>query len=187
MAKLGRKTLNKAIFLDRDGVLNTPLVTDGRPYAPRTIDEFKLYEGITPSLLAAKEAGYLLIVVTNQPDVARGLVAKEAVLKMHQNIFDCFPVDHIETCFETESDASTCYKPKPGMLNKSADIFNINLSESYMIGDRWRDIGAGINAGCKESIFIDRKYEEELVFEPDYKCINLQAAINYILKREKND
>ncbi len=148
----------RAVFLDRDGILTKSIVRDGRPYAPRTLDEFEIIPEALDVLTALKAGGFLLIVVTNQPDVATGHLSAEALKEMHSRLVEALPIDEIVVCPCLEIDpACTCYKPRPGMLIESASKWQIDLGRSFMVGDRWRDVGAGAAAGCR-TIFLDRGY-----------------------------
>ena len=170
-----------AVFLDRDGVINRAVVREGKPYPPATLAEFEILPGVLDALRELDEAGFLLIVVTNQPDVARGLQQREIVEAMHQRLRKELPLDDIKVCYEVESPTSLCYKPKPGMLLEAARERDIDLSRSYMIGDRWRDVGCGVAAGCF-TIFIDRGYSETLRDAPDVTCTDLVQASAFILR-----
>jgi D-glycero-D-manno-heptose 1,7-bisphosphate phosphatase len=169
-----------AVFLDRDGVLNRAMVRDGKPYSPATLDELEILPGVPAALRALHEAGFLLIVVTNQPDVARGQLRREVVEAMHRRLRAELPIDDIKACYEVDGPESTCYKPKPGMLLAAAREHHIELARSYMVGDRWRDVGAGKAAGCL-TILIDRGYDERLVEAPDAVCADLAEAASLIL------
>jgi D-glycero-D-manno-heptose 1,7-bisphosphate phosphatase len=149
----------RAVFLDRDGVLNEAIVRDGKPYPPRTLDEFRIVAGAAEELGKLKAAGFLLIVVTNQPDVARGTVSRETVEAFDAALRSALPVDDIFTCFHDDGDGCDCRKPKPGLLLAAAEKYGIDRESSYMIGDRWRDVDAGVAAGCR-AILIDYRYEE---------------------------
>lgn len=174
--------MNVAVFLDRDGTLNRPVVRDGKPYPPPTLEAFELLPGVAETLCRLKDAGFLLIVVTNQPDVARGAQRREVVEAMHQRLMSELPIDDIRVCYEVNSPACTFYKPKPGMLLEAARERDIDLMRSYMVGDRWRDVGAGKAAGCF-TIFIDRGYSEPLTETPDAVCTDLAAATVIILEK----
>ena len=174
--------MNKAVFLDRDGVINYSIVREGKPYPPDVLGDFRFYEDADQALLSLKISGYLLVIVTNQPDVATGKQSREIVESMHQLIHQRLPIDLIKVCYETDSQECKCYKPKPGMLIEASRELNINLAASYMIGDRWRDIGAGQNAGCKKSILLERGYREEHFYKADFSCQNLTEAARFILK-----
>ena len=173
---------NKAAFLDRDGTINRAVVRAGRPYPPDSLAEFQFLPGALEGISLLKEAGYLVIVVTNQPDVARGTQSREVVDQMHRVLRESAPIDDIKACFEEDSPACTCYKPKPGMLLAAAKQHDIDLRKSIMIGDRWRDVGAGINAGCT-TYFIDHNYEEALDVQPSKVVSSLLEAAKHIISK----
>jgi len=149
-----------AVFLDRDGVLNRSLVRDGRPYAPRTLSDFHILPEAPAALTRLKAAGYLLVVVTNQPDIGNALVAPSIVETMHDLLRAALPVDDIRCCPHTREDGCSCRKPRPGMLLDAAAEWDIDLAASVMIGDRAGDMAAGRAAGCGRCVFIDRGYVE---------------------------
>ena len=171
----------RAVFLDRDGVLNRTVVRDQKPYPPASLAEFEILPGVPEALVRLRHTGFLLIVATNQPDVARGMQRREVVEAMHRRLKDELPLDDIKVCYEEDGPSCTCYKPKPGMLLEAAREHNIDLSRSYMVGDRWRDVGAGKAAGCF-TIFIDHGYGEPLRESPDATCADLQKATSIILE-----
>ncbi len=170
-----------AVFLDRDGVLNDVIVREGKPYPPQSLQQFSILPGVKEALTDLAEAGFILIVATNQPDVARGVQRREVVEAMHRRLMTELPLDDIKVCYEVETPTSACYKPKPGMLLEAAQERGIDLTGSYMVGDRWRDVGCGRAAGCY-TIFIDRGYVESLREEPDATCGNLTEAAAIILR-----
>lgn len=173
------------MFLDRDGVINAPIVRAGKPFAPTSREEFQILPGVEQALQVLDQAGFLLIIVTNQPDVARGLIAREVVEDMHGYLMNKFPLDDIKVCYETEESGSHYYKPQPGMLLDAAKEHGIDLSKSYMVGDRWRDVGCGLAAGCF-TIFIDRGYAERILQVPHARCGNLQEAVPIILSHSRD-
>jgi D-glycero-D-manno-heptose 1,7-bisphosphate phosphatase len=176
--------LKRAVFLDRDGVINRNIVRDGRPYAPTSIAEFEILPGVAAAVRCLREAGFLAIVVTNQPDVAVGKQSVESIAGIHQLLLELVPVDDIKICYHTDTDACECRKPKPGMLLAAARDHNIELTRSYMVGDRWRDIEAGKAARCA-TIFIDHEYDEPRPENPDAVVANLTQAAQWILRREE--
>lgn len=180
----GARHTRRAVFLDRDGVLNRAIVRDGRPFPPKSIDELEILPGVPDALARLKHAGFLLIVATNQPDVARDLQSRDTVEAMHALLLAKLPLDEILACFEVDSPASRCYKPKPGMLLDAAEQYGIDLSSSYMIGDRWRDVGAGRAAGCT-TIFLDYGYLEQRPDTPDLVAYSLPEAVDAIITRER--
>lgn len=172
----------RAVFLDRDGVLNRAYLRNNRPIPPAGLDEFELLPGVVEATQALKEAGFRLIVATNQPDVARGTQRRETVEAMHDQLRSALPLDGIMVCYEDDGPACTCYKPKPGMLLEAAARWQIDLARSYMVGDRWRDVDCARNAGCF-SLFIDCGYDEALRAPPDAVCGSLPEAVAIILGR----
>jgi len=172
---------NKAVFLDRDGVINKPKVINGLPYPPSSLLELELYEDVSVSVMKLKNYGYKVFIVTNQPDIARGNVTLSDVNLIHDYLSNILDIDDIYMCTHDSSQNCMCRKPKPGLLLKAAKDHNINLNESYMIGDRWRDVGAAQKAECTP-IFIDRGYSET---QPDgefIKATSVESAINFILE-----
>jgi D-glycero-D-manno-heptose 1,7-bisphosphate phosphatase len=172
----------RAIFLDRDGVINRAMERDGFPYAPTSLSEFEIYPEVPEACRRLKQAGFLLVVATNQPDVGRGTLKQEIVESIHAEMCRHIPVDRVEVCYHPGQGLSDCdcRKPKPGMLLRAAGELGIDLAQSWMIGDRWRDIDCGHAAGCR-TILIDRHYTEALKQQPDFRAENLLEAIGIIL------
>lgn len=171
----------RAVFLDRDGVLVVPEMRNGRSYAPRSLDAFRLYPRAAESLARLKAAGYLLIVVTNQPDIGNGLVSADAVNEMHRLMAQALPIDRIEMCPHSQSDACNCRKPKPGMLIDAARHCEIDLAASVIVGDRFSDVEAGRAAGCR-TIFVDLDDAREAKpVAADYAVRSLAEAVDVIL------
>lgn len=169
----------RAVFLDRDGVLNRSVVRDGKPYPPSDLDGFVLYPGTREALCRLRAQGFLLIVATNQPDVGRGLQSRDTVEAMHDRLRAALPLDDVKVCYEEQRDAAR-YKPQPGMLLEAAREHGIDLGRSYMVGDRWRDVDCGHAAGCF-AIHVDRGYDEALRLAPHARCADLPAAAAFIL------
>jgi D-glycero-D-manno-heptose 1,7-bisphosphate phosphatase len=149
----------KAVFLDRDGVLNRTILRNGRPYPPATLADLEILPGVAEGLAALKACGFLLLVVTNQPDVARGTQERAVVEGMHAALAAALPIDDFFVCYHDDRDLCDCRKPKPGLLLQAAAKYGLDLSASYLIGDRWRDIDAGHAAGCP-AVWIDGGYAE---------------------------
>ena len=180
---------NRAVFLDRDGVINRPLIRAGKPYPPARLDEFEILSGVREACQLLKKVGFLLVVVTNQPDVGRGTLAREAVETIHTWMLQQLPIDRVMTCFHggaVYGDPCECRKPRPGMLLQAAEALKIDLAKSFMIGDRWRDIDCGFNAGCK-TIFVNWDYEENLKRVPDFNAHDLLDAAKLIEQLEHTD
>ena len=172
----------RAVFLDRDGVINRALERDGKPYPPLSIADFEIYPEVPGACARLKAAGFLLVVATNQPDVGRGTLDQSVVEKIHAHLLQELPIDRVEICYHPGQGQSACdcRKPKPGMLLRAARDLSIDLARSWMVGDRWRDVDCGHAAGCK-TIFIDRGYVEELRLKPDFTAKNLAEAVQIIL------
>ena len=168
--------MKKAVFLDRDGVLNKLILRDGKAQAPYSLEEFALFPGVIEALTIIKDAGYLAIVVTNQPDVARGWVKKENVELVNSKIKELLPIDDIRICYHTNSDNCLCRKPLPGMLTEAAELWDIDLKESWMVGDRYGDITAGHKAGCK-TVLIGAGDTQGDHSVPDFKAELLIDAV----------
>src|SRR5436309_204613 len=174
--------LRQAVFLDRDGVLNEPVVRNGKPYPPASAAELQIIPNTADALARLKEREFLLLVVTNQPDVARGTQKREVVEEIGRRLRAELPLDDVLTCFHDDEDACDCRKPRPGLLLRAASQYRIDLTRSYLAGDRWRDIDAGANAGCR-TIWIDRGYDERPPSSiPDARVGSLPEAVDWILK-----
>lgn len=173
--------LRPAVFLDRDGVLNSAIIREGKPYPPATVEEFALLPGVREGCKSLKAAGFLLIVATNQPDVGRGHTSQSLVEAMHTQLQALLPeLDAIYVCYDSGDQPSSRRKPEPGMLIEAAGELTIELKKSWMIGDRWRDVDCGAAAGCR-TILIDYGYAEQLRAKPDFVTDTFQRAAAYIL------
>ena len=170
-------TLPRAVFLDRDGVLTQVTVRDGHPYPPQSLNDLTIYADVDDSLSRLKKAGFALVVVTNQPDVARGTQSREAVEAMHAHLLATLPLDEIRVCYHDDADGCACRKPKPGLLTAAP---HHDLPRSFIVGDRWRDVDAGRHAGCR-TVFIDRGYAEQSS-APDARVRSLTEAVDWILQ-----
>lgn len=172
--------LNRAVFLDRDGVLNHAIIKKGKPYPPANLDELQIMEDGFAALSRLKAAGFFLICVTNQPDVARGKILKTTVEAINQAISQALPLNEIRVCYHDDDDNCACRKPLPGLLLNAACEHDIALTNSFMIGDRWRDIDAGWRAGCK-TILLDYAYQEKSsTIAPDFITTTLTEAVDWI-------
>ena len=178
------KKINKAIFLDRDGVINKPIIRNYKPYSPRSLSQFKIYKDI--KLLKNFKKNYFLIIITNQPDVKTKKIRKEMIKKFHNKITNLLKIDKIYICYHTDEDKCLCRKPGIKFFLDAKKKFNLSLKKSYFIGDRWKDMRAGSKAQCI-NIFLDKKYKEssKYDFNFSYRCNNLKGAINYIKERDK--
>lgn len=173
--------MRRAVFLDRDGVINRAFVRDGVSYPPQTLDEVELLPGVQEALELFRQHDLLAIVVTNQPDVARGTQTRAAVETINRYLSDRLPLHAIFTCYHDNADACACRKPKPGLLLQAAQTYGIDLSSSFMIGDRWSDVVAGQTAGCV-SFLIDVPYNGRERCAADYVVPDIIAAARQIFR-----
>jgi D-glycero-D-manno-heptose 1,7-bisphosphate phosphatase len=177
----------RAVFLDRDGVINKPMVREGRPHPPADVKGFELYEDVPAGCARLHAAGYLLVVVTNQPDVARGAQTRAAVDAMHRKLLDALPqIARVEVCWHAGiewADPCDCRKPQPGMALRAAKALNIDLGQSFLVGDRWRDVDCGHAAGCR-TVLIDRNYSEALRRLPHWTVKSFGQAVEVILNAD---
>jgi D-glycero-D-manno-heptose 1,7-bisphosphate phosphatase len=180
-AEKRHQMVTRAVFADRDGVLCANMMRDGRPVAPTRLEDFRLLPGVEESVRALKAAGYLVIVVTNQPDVSTGRTPQATVEAMHDIIRARLAVDDIKVCFHTNADNCNCRKPKPGMLLDAAAERGIDLPASYIVGDRWSDVVAGREAGCA-TIFVDYGYEPDTPGKADNVVASFSEAARVILE-----
>jgi D-glycero-D-manno-heptose 1,7-bisphosphate phosphatase len=174
----------RAVFLDRDGVLNRAVIRDGLPFPPANIDELELYPAVVEGCAQLKKAGFRLIVITNQPDVGRGRQSRTSVEAMHARLRqDISALDGFEVCYHAgarHGEPCDCRKPKPGMLLRAAASFQVDLERSFVIGDRWRDIDCAHAAGCR-AVFIDHGYRETLREKPEFTVATFREAVATIL------
>ena len=173
----------KAIFLDRDGILNEAVIRNGKPFAAVSAETCKIIEGVPERLKLLKQKGFSLIVITNQPDAARGDADIKTIEAINQKIKAAIPeIDEIKVCFHTDEDDCLCRKPKPGMIIEAAFEYHIDLENSFVVGDRWRDVDAAHAAGCK-SLFVDYGYDEKLKSKPDHTFKHPTEALDWILSK----
>jgi D-glycero-D-manno-heptose 1,7-bisphosphate phosphatase len=173
--------LRKAVFLDRDGVLNRAVIREGKPFPPANVQELEILPDAAGALAELKQEGFLLLVVTNQPDVARGSQERAEVERIHAALGEALPIDEFFVCYHDDRDGCDCRKPKPGLLLAAAGKYGIELSESFLVGDRWRDIDAGAAAGCS-TVWIDYGYREKgPAHEPEARVSSLREAARWIL------
>lgn len=168
-----------AVFLDRDGVLNEVEIRDGTPHPPAGVEQLRLLPGVVEACHRLRELGFALVVVTNQPDIARGTQTRDEVDRMHDVLRGWLPLDHIVLCAHDDGDECACRKPQPGMILDAATRLGLNLAESICIGDRWRDIESAKRAGVM-AIFIDRGYGECGPTNADAVVASLPQAVEVI-------
>lgn len=175
--------VTRAVFLDRDGVINANVNRGGRAVAPTRFEDFKFLPGVEQAISQLSSAGFKVIVITNQPDIATGRTKAAVTRSMHDKIRKELKVDDIKICTHTDADNCTCRKPKPGMLVAAAAEWGIDLRRSYVVGDSWRDIEAGHAVGCL-TVLVDWGLEQEGRLRPDKAVGSLAEAAGFILRRE---
>lgn len=165
--------LRSAVFLDRDGVLNEPIARDRRPFSPQVAADFHLIGDSIRACQLLRDAGLVLVVVTNQPDIARGGLTTDALTAMHDELLRRVPVDAIRVCPHDSGDGCSCRKPQPGMMLDAAAALDLDLSRSVVVGDRWSDIEAGRRAGCA-TVFIERNWDER---RPEGQAVTFESLL----------
>ncbi|MCX5829802.1 MAG: HAD family hydrolase [Deltaproteobacteria bacterium] len=178
---MGKREVNRAVFLDRDGVINHAIIRDGKAFSPRTREEFRVIEGASAAIRELQAAGFKVLVVTNQPDIARGLLSTADFDWMTERVLSETHVDDLLVCPHDDQHACTCRKPLPGMLLEGAGKWGIDLAQSFMVGDGWKDMEAGKKAGCT-CILIDALYNQDV--GGDYRIENLKSALEIIIKNK---
>lgn len=171
--------MRRAVFLDRDGVLNRTYVRDGVPHPPHAPDELEVMPGVPEALALLAARGFALIVVTNQPDVARGTQTRPMIAAINERLRAALPLDDVVVCYHDTPDGCECRKPRPGMLTAAAAAHGLDLAGSFMVGDRWSDVAAGDAAGCT-TILIETPYSGRERCAPDYVAADLAEAARLI-------
>jgi len=171
--------MRPAVFLDRDGVLNRIVERGGKPASPRTPDELVIEDEAPATLARLRDLGFALFVVTNQPDVARGLMSGEALDAIHARLGEALPVDDIAACRHDNADECACRKPRPGLVTGLAERHGIDLSASWLVGDQDRDITCGKAAGVR-TIFLSRPYNSGSGSDADHVVESLSQTIAVI-------
>jgi D-glycero-D-manno-heptose 1,7-bisphosphate phosphatase len=170
---------NRAVFLDRDGVLIRAIVRNGKPYSVQAPEQIEILDGVSAACSQLAELGYLLIMITNQPEIARGTISQAFVEQTNRRIANSLRLTDFRVCSHDDFDQCECRKPLPGLITQAAKDYAVNLASSYVVGDRWRDIEAGRRAGCR-TVFIDHGYNEPRPSSPDHSAASLMAAVNWI-------
>ena len=175
--------IRPAVFLDRDGVLIDTFVRDGVPHPPDHADKMEVLPGVPQALQRLRAAGFALIVVTNQPDVARGTQTRETVETMNAQLVRDLALDGVFVCYHDNADGCACRKPKAGLILQAAEKHGLDISASFIVGDRWSDIAAGAAAGCR-TLLVQRPYSDPARCAPDFVVDDLPAAADLILQQQ---
>ena len=168
----------RAVFLDRDGVINRAVMRDGRPHPPQSVAELEILPGVAEAIVRLQEEGYEVVVVTNQPDIARGTTTRAQVDAIHECLRERLRLDDIRVCPHDDDDECQCRKPKPGLWLEPPEF---DLAASAIVGDRWRDIEAGRAAGVGVTILVDYGYDERLPHDPSARVSTLAEAVDWLL------
>ena len=172
-----------AVFFDRDGVITVPKSVNGKGFAPRSLFDFRFYEDAIASLKKTRNAGFLNIVVSNQPDIATGLLQSSILNEMNNILLKELTLDDVINCQHILENNCNCRKPKPGMIYTAVERHNLDLSNSWIIGDRDSDIQAGLTAGIR-TIFIDRHWVDENGLKSDFRSKSLNEAVDLIINEK---
>jgi len=173
--------MRRAVLLARDGVLNRAVMRDGKPHPPSTLAELRVLSGVRDACRRLREAGFALILITNQPDIARGAVSAGQVEQINGLLQRYLNLDDVRMCPHDDDARCACRKPRPGLLLEAARWWNIDLASSYVVGDRWRDVEAGHRAGC-QAVFVDHGYRERRPDGPYMRVRSLREAAQWIMQ-----
>jgi D-glycero-D-manno-heptose 1,7-bisphosphate phosphatase len=176
--------MTPAVFLDRDGVLNKVFVRAGTTHPPARPEEFEFLPGVVEACRTLHSAGFGLVVVSNQPDVARGIQTREGVEALNDLVRSALPVLDVHCCFHDGPEGCPCRKPRPGLLLNAAERWALDLPESFLVGDRWSDVLAGQSAGCR-SVLIETPFSGSARCRPEYSCSSLLEAAEWILRQNR--
>ncbi len=176
--------VNRAVFLDRDGVINRAVLRAGLPHPPQSVQDLEILPGVGDALTLLKSAGFKLVVITNQPDVARGTQTRAQVEAIHDLLLRTLPLDGVKVCYHDDADGCSCRKPSPGMILEAARDWEVDLARSYTVGDRWKDMEAGQRAGTT-TILIENEYPEKKPAHAASRVGSLREAAEWILSKEK--
>jgi D-glycero-D-manno-heptose 1,7-bisphosphate phosphatase len=179
-AEMKVNAIRQVVFLDRDGVLNRAFPEEGTTRPPLNIDELELLPEVPEAMGRLRAAGFALVVVTNQPDVARGRQSRGVVEAINQKLSQQLPLLDAFTCYHDSPDGCECRKPKPGLLFAAASKWNLDLQRGFMIGDRWSDVVAAQSAGCR-GVLIDTPFSQAHRCSPDYRTKKIAEAVDWIL------
>ena len=174
----------QAIFLDRDGVINKATFVNGKHRSPLVLEELEIFKDAKRSIRKLRKLGFLIFIVTNQPEISRGNLRREESDAINAAIDKEIEPDEIVACPHDDSDGCSCRKPLPGMITGLISRYMLDPTRCYLVGDRLKDIEAGQAAGVK-SIQIDRGYPEGLSTARLSSAKSLSGAVRIIRKMER--
>lgn len=178
---VSREQKRPAVFVDRDGVLVRLVLRAGRWVAPQRLEEFVVLPGVAWAVATLRAAGLPVVVVTNQPDLARGLLNPDVLAEMHRRLAAQLTLDAIYVCPHDDGDRCGCRKPLPGLLQAAARDLGLDLGSSFLVGDTWRDIEAGRTAGCT-TVLVPPPEPEPVSPSADLCAASFSAAARVILR-----
>jgi D-glycero-D-manno-heptose 1,7-bisphosphate phosphatase len=178
----------RAVFLDRDGVLDEPVVVDGGERPPWKLEELRIVGDARAALDRLREAGLAMVVVTNQPDVGRGTLDRDMAELINFEVKDALGVDAIYSCFHSGAEPCACRKPAPGMIFAAARDLELAVEGSWLVGDRWVDIAAGRSVGLR-TVLLRRVGSwgpssgvlPPRDLQPDHIATSLTEAVSFIV------
>jgi D-glycero-D-manno-heptose 1,7-bisphosphate phosphatase len=174
--------MKRAVFIERDGVLNLPRVEGKFQIAPRTIGELNINCAVIEPLKKLHQAGFILIATTNQPGISRGYISRREIDLMHLRLIKTFPLSDIMMCPHDDADRCPCRKPKPGLFREAAFKWQLSLDHSFVISDKWQDAKAAQNAGCT-SLLIESPWNA--TGHHDFIVQNCEIAAARILQLQQ--
>ena len=169
--------MNKAVLFDRDGVLNKLVYRNNGFYSPRKVSQFSIFSGSKELTEYTRNEGYLNIIVSNQPDISRGLMSIENLNEMSNKLYDSLFIDDILYCMHDDGECN-CRKPLNGLIIEAKKKWNIDLSKSFLIGDTLKDLGAAEKSGL-DFILISSDYNKEIICKKKVKKI---TQVEFFLK-----
>jgi D-glycero-D-manno-heptose 1,7-bisphosphate phosphatase len=172
----------KIVFLDRDGVINKLVERDGRLVSPRIFNDFEILPGVPDAIRVLSDTGYEVVVVTNQPDISRGLMRLEELELMH-NLVNALGVREIRVCPHSDEDHCKCRKPKPGLLAEYLESLDDFVLEKWMVGDRETDIICGTLVGAN-TILVSRASGSESMAKHTVRDLGQATRVIFSVQAE---
>jgi D-glycero-D-manno-heptose 1,7-bisphosphate phosphatase len=171
--------MKRAIFIERDGILNELSTETKKPIPPRTLEEFRVKSEAGPALYELKAAGFILIATTNQPGLSCGYQSRRELDRIHDVLRRRLPLDDLMVCPHDESDYCPCRTPRPGLLIEAAFKWQVNLEYSFVVSNKWQDAEAARFVGCT-SLLVNSPWVGKV--HPDYLISGLKDVVGKILE-----